>query len=162
MNVSVDIQVASDGDDPPERSAIESWLAAVFDRLLPVSDERPREVSVRLVDREESRALNFQYRGKDSATNVLSFPSELPSDLPFVHLGDIVACLPVIQQEADEQGKTPEAHWAHMFVHAALHLLGYDHIEEAEAEQMEALEKEILGDLGYPDPYDPLQTSSVV
>lgn len=161
MNVSVDIQVASDGDDPPERSAIESWLAAVFDRL-PVSDERTREVSVRVVDREESRALNFRYRGKDSATNVLSFPSDLPADLPFAHLGDIVACLPVIHEEADQQGKSPEAHWAHMFVHAALHLLGYDHIEEREAEQMEALETEILRDLGYPDPYDPLQTPLVV
>lgn len=162
MNVSVDIQVASDGDDPPERSAIETWLAAVFDRLLPADDERQREVSVRVVDREEIQQLNLQYRGKDSATNVLSFPSELPEDLPFLHLGDIVVCLPVIREEAREQAKPEEAHWAHMFVHAALHLLGYDHIEEAEAEHMEGLETEILQGLGYPDPYQPVSTSIVV
>lgn len=162
MNVSVDIQVASDGDDPPEPGAIEHWLSAVFDRLLPISDERTREVSVRLVDREESHALNLEYRGKDSPTNVLSFPSDLPPDLPFVHLGDIVVCTPVIHAEAKEQGKPVKAHWAHMCVHGALHLLGYDHIDDAEAEEMEALEVEILGGLGFPDPYQAITTPSSI
>lgn len=153
MNLSIDIQVASDDDDPPDPDSIKRWLRAVLDRELPADDERDIEISVRLVDRQESQRLNKHYRQKDAPTNVLSFPSDLPSDLPFRHLGDIVACAPVVRDEATEQGKPVDAHWAHMIVHGALHLLGYDHIEDREAETMEALEVSILADLGMADPY---------
>jgi probable rRNA maturation factor len=154
MNLCVDIQVASDGDDSPDPDSIKRWLHAVFDRELPADDKGPAaEVSVRLVDREESQALNKHYRGKDAPTNVLSFPSQLPAGLPFRHLGDIVACAPVIRDEAQTQGKTLSAHWAHMMVHGALHLLGYDHQEDVEAETMEALETDILARLGIANPY---------
>lgn len=153
MDISVDIQVASEGDDPPEPDSIRRWLRAVLDRELPARDPREIELSVRLVDREESQALNRRYRQKDYPTNVLSFPSELPADLPFLHLGDIVVCAPVIGEEARAQGKAPFAHWAHMFVHGALHLLGYDHVEDADAQVMEAKEVSILAQLGIADPY---------
>jgi probable rRNA maturation factor len=153
MSVSVDIEIASDGDDPPEPNSMNRWLRAVFERELPADDPREVEVSVRVVDCEESQTLNKHYRQKDAPTNVLSFPSDLPPDLPFRHLGDIVLCAPVIRDEAGEQGKPINDHWAHMLVHGVLHLLGYDHIEEADAAEMEALEVDILSQLGVADPY---------
>ena len=112
------------------------------------------EVSVRLVDSEEMAVLNETYRGKKGATNVLSFPADLPSDLPLPLLGDIVICAPIVRDEAAQQGKSQNAHWAHMTVHGTLHLLGYDHMEEQEAEHMEALESTILNELKYACPYE--------
>ncbi|WP_420428214.1 rRNA maturation RNase YbeY [Algiphilus sp.] len=107
---------------------------------------------LRVVDAEESRALNHQFRGRDKPTNVLSFPAASPlPELP--QLGDIVLCAPVIQLEAEVQGKAPRAHWAHMVVHGVLHLRGYDHQNSDEAEAMEALERGILAKLGFADPY---------
>lgn len=107
---------------------------------------------LRLVDAEESRALNHRFRGRDKATNVLSFPAPSPlPDLP--QLGDIVLCAPVIAREACEQGKMARAHWAHMVVHGVLHLRGHDHQDDAEAATMEALERRILAKLGFADPY---------
>ena len=111
------------------------------------------ELSVRIVDAEEGRALNRDYREKDYATNVLSFPAELPPGVPLPILGDLVLCAPVIAQEAIEQGKPLKHHYAHMLVHGVLHLLGHDHMDEAEAEAMEAIEREVLAGLGIPDPY---------
>jgi probable rRNA maturation factor len=156
MNLAVDIQVASDSDDPPEPDSINRWLRAALERELPADDDREIEISVRLVDREESQTLNRHYRQKDKPTNVLSFPSDLPPDLPFRHLGDIVICAPVIRDEAREQGKPVDDHWAHMLVHGALHLLGYDHIEDSEAAEMEEREVAILAQLGIADPYQTL------
>ena len=120
---------------------------------------RDGELVLRLVDGDESQALNKQYRGRDKPTNVLSFPAEpmpelmqaLHADLP---LGDLVLCAPVVNAEAAEQGKAPEAHWAHMVVHGCLHLQGHDHQRAEEAEQMEALERELLAELQFPDPYE--------
>jgi probable rRNA maturation factor len=112
------------------------------------------ELVVRIVDEAESAALNDRYRGKPEPTNVLSFPCESPPGLALPHLGDLVICAPVVEREAREQGKPSEAHWAHMLVHGLLHLRGYDHQNEAEAETMEALESAILGQLGYPNPYE--------
>lgn len=112
------------------------------------------ELTVRLVDEPEGRELNRTYRHKDYATNVLSFPAEIPDgllDIPL--LGDLVICVPVVEREAAEQGKALDAHWAHLVIHGCLHLLGYDHIEDAEAEEMEALERILLAELGYPAPY---------
>nr|WP_275099954.1 rRNA maturation RNase YbeY [Sedimenticola hydrogenitrophicus] len=111
------------------------------------------ELVVRIVDREESRQLNREYRGKDSPTNVLSFPFEAPAVVANDLLGDLVICAPLVAEEAAEQGKPLEAHWAHLLVHGVLHLLGFDHINDPEAETMEGLEVEILESLGYSDPY---------
>jgi probable rRNA maturation factor len=111
------------------------------------------ELSVRIVDAEEGRALNRDYRDKDYATNVLSFPAELPPGVPLPILGDLVLCAPVIAREAEEQGKPLKHHYAHLLVHGVLHLLGHDHMDEAEAEAMEAMEREVLAGLGIPDPY---------
>ncbi len=105
---------------------------------------------MRFVGADEGRKLNRDYRGRDYATNVLSFPYESGSRLA----GDLVLCLPVVEREAEEQGKPPEAHFAHLIVHGMLHLQGYDHETGADdAERMEAVEREILEALGYPDPY---------
>jgi probable rRNA maturation factor len=112
------------------------------------------ELTIRLVDEAEGRELNHTWRHKDYATNVLSFPADVPDemlDIPL--LGDLVICVPVVTREAHEQGKVPEAHWAHLVIHGCLHLLGYDHIDDEEAEEMETLEQTLLAELGYPDPY---------
>jgi len=112
------------------------------------------EMTIRLVDEPEGRELNSTYRHKDYATNVLSFPADVPDDLLDIPLlGDLVICVPVVEREAAEQGKPLEAHWAHLVIHGCLHLLGYDHIEDDEAEEMEALERTLLAELGHPDPY---------
>ena len=118
---------------------------------------READLAIRLVDAKEGRALNRHYRGKDYATNVLSFPAELPEGLPedfhMPLLGDLVICAPVVAREAREQGKSPAAHYAHLTVHGTLHLLGWDHDDDREAEAMEQLEREILDALGIADPY---------
>jgi probable rRNA maturation factor len=109
---------------------------------------------VRITDEAEIRELNATYRGKDYATNVLSFPFEAPPGVDIPLLGDIVVCAAVVAREAAEQEKPLQAHWAHMVIHGTLHLLGYDHIEEADAEEMEGLEIRLLADLGYANPYE--------
>lgn len=118
---------------------------------------READLAIRIVDESEGRALNRHYRGKDYATNVLSFPAELPEGLPedfhMPLLGDLVICAPVVAREAREQGKSPAAHYAHLTVHGTLHLLGWDHDDDREAEAMEQLEREILASLGIADPY---------
>ena len=106
-------------------------------------------VTIRLVDEDEGQSLNREYRGKDYATNVLSFPYETEPRV----LGDLVICPEVVRREAEEQKKLLEAHYAHLVVHGMLHLQGWDHLEDAEAEDMEAEETRILASLGYPDPY---------
>ena len=114
-------------------------------------------ISVRLVDRAEGQQFNAQYRGKNYATNVLSFPFEVPPGLPKTYprewLGDLIICAPVIEAEAAEQGKSLHTHYAHMSVHGLLHLLGWDHEESVAAEAMEALEVKILAQLGFANPY---------
>jgi len=111
------------------------------------------DIAIRVVDEKEGRALNKHYRGKDYATNVLSFPAELPEGVTLPLLGDMVICAPVVLKEAAEQGKTPAAHFAHLTVHGVLHLLGLDHDNDREAEAMEAMEREVLAELGFQDPY---------
>jgi len=151
--LSVDIQVASSSRCVPEDGDVESWIAAVVDQL-DFGDNV--EVSVRIVDEDESRDLNRIWREKDQPTNVLSFPSGIgdyaPGDQPRP-LGDIVICAPVVEQEAVQQGKDENDHWAHLVVHGTLHLLGFDHETDVEAAEMEAIEREILASLGVADPY---------
>ncbi|KAA6047912.1 rRNA maturation RNase YbeY [Pantoea sp. Bo_7] len=147
--VVLDLQQAcADVHGLPEETAFQRWLEAAVTPFQPES-----EVTIRLVDEAESHELNLTYRGKDKPTNVLSFPFEAPPGIELPLLGDLIICRQVVEQEAAEQGKSTEAHWAHMVVHGTLHLLGYDHIEDSEAEEMEALETEIMLALGYPDPY---------
>lgn len=112
------------------------------------------EVVVRVVDEAESAELNGQYRQKQGSTNVLSFPFEAPPGFETDHLGDLVVCAPVVEREAQEQGKALEAHWAHLVIHGMLHLQGYDHIDERDAAVMEAEEIALMRDLGYPNPYE--------
>jgi probable rRNA maturation factor len=155
VNLHVDIQNAS-REPVPSEDDIRHWIGAALARR---TTREQVEVSVRLVDSEEMALLNKTYRGKQGATNVLSFPADLPADLDLPLLGDIVICAPVVQAEAAQQGKSSRAHWAHMTVHGTLHLLGFDHIEEEEATLMEALESAILNELDYGCPYEASEPS---
>jgi probable rRNA maturation factor len=148
MNLEVEIQYATEYPDLPAEADFIRWVRAA----LPQQREE-LEVVIRLVDEAESRHLNLSYRGKDSPTNVLSFPFEAPPEVPTGLLGDLVICAPVVVREAREQGKTELAHWAHMVVHGVLHLQGYDHQNDADAQRMEDLERAILERLHFPDPY---------
>lgn len=149
MALNIEIQQASTASNIPSDAQLEAWLNAA---CLPECDEF--EVCLRIVDSEEIQALNAQYRHKDKPTNVLSFPADIPEELDLPLLGDIVICVQVVEAEAIEQGKTLDAHWAHMCVHGMLHLQGFDHIDDEEAEEMEALETTILAGLGYASPYE--------
>ncbi len=117
------------------------------------------ELSIRIVDERECAELNRMYRQKEGPTNVLSFSCDVPEGVPCQILGDLVICAPVVEREALEQNKSLEAHWAHLVVHGILHLLGFDHMEDTAAEEMEALEIKILQDLGYTNPYEPQEIS---
>lgn len=154
MDLMLDIQytVRAEQDMPPEVD-FQDWVAAALE-----GRREAAEVTVRIVDEPEGRDLNQRYRQRDYATNVLSFPADLPAEVEVPLLGDIVICAPVVIREADAQGKEWRSHWAHLTVHGVLHLLGYDHQEDAEAERMEALETEIMGRLGFPDPYQPIDS----
>ena len=136
----------------PSPASFRQWVAAA---LRGARRRKPAEVAIRIVDTDEGQALNRDYRGKDYATNVLSFRAELPPGVDLPLIGDLAICAPVVAREANEQGKKPRDHWAHLTVHGTLHLLGYDHIENAQAEAMEALETRILAGLGIADPYAP-------
>lgn len=152
MRHNVDIQVATTASQLPDEAALQQWVDATLAAVLAVT-EAPRELTVRMVDKEESRMLNAQYRQKDKPTNVLSFPSDLPPELDIPLLGDLIICAPVVEEEAREQNKSLDAHWAHMVIHGTLHLLGYDHIEDSDAAVMEGLEVDILASLNYTNPY---------
>lgn len=117
-------------------------------------DKQDAAMTVRIVDEQESAQLNETYRHKDGATNVLSFPAEVPDEVELNLLGDLVICAPVVAREAKEQGKSAEAHWAHMVIHGTLHLLGYDHQTDKEAQKMEEIERNILIKIGFNDPYE--------
>ena len=145
----IDLQIACEQETGlPTAEEIEQWATAA---VQPQSDEV--EMTVRIVDEAESHELNLNYRGKDRPTNVLSFPFECPDEVELPLLGDLVICRQVVEREAQEQDKPLMAHWAHMVVHGSLHLLGYDHFEDDEAEEMESLETQIMTGLGFADPY---------
>lgn len=159
MKVRVAVQRALEqnyGYALPDDRLIRRWAEAAI-RAGSQTAVAAQQLTVRIVERDEIRQLNQTYRHNDYATNVLSFAFEAPPGLPAAaskgELGDIVVCAAVVAQEAAEQRKPVEAHWAHMIVHGSLHLLGYDHEIEAQAQQMEALEIAILAGCGYPDPY---------
>ena len=143
----VEIQNASRRESLPAPDQFRSWVeaAARSDRA---------GVLIRIVDEPESAELNHTYRHKPGPTNVLSFPFEVPNGVPNDFLGDLVICAGLVEREAREQRKAPEAHWAHLVVHGVLHLMGYDHTEDHAAEAMEAEEIAILAQLGFPNPYE--------
>ncbi len=145
--LTVDIQRVAETAGLPDDASLASWAEAGWQQ------EHPSEVTLRITDERESQELNHQYRGKDKPTNVLSFPFEAPPGITVPLAGDLVICAPVVSREATEQNKTLSAHWAHMVVHGMLHLQGYDHIEDDDAEVMEALEIRLLERLGFSNPY---------
>ncbi|WP_417223576.1 rRNA maturation RNase YbeY [Amphritea sp.] len=148
MTYFVDRQCQITVENLPSEAQLTAWVSAALKGRL-----EDAELSIRIVDAEESRTLNHQYRGKDSSTNVLSFPFEMPEGIELDLLGDLVICAEVVAREAEQQNKPLLNHWCHMVVHGVLHLLGFDHINNAEAEEMEQLERDILAGLDIPDPY---------
>lgn len=143
------LQIAAQTSSIPGKAEFREWLN-MLSRFVSVG---PQSITVRVVEAEESQALNLQFRNKDAATNVLSFPSDLPEAFGADYLGDIVICASVVAHEARQQNKSLSEHWAHMLVHGVLHLQGYDHQQDEEAEAMEALEIKILAEMGFADPY---------
>jgi probable rRNA maturation factor len=154
MNVIVELCDDSAANWVPDETTVASWVQAGLD-MLAISSQLG--ISLRYVDAGESEQLNKRFRDKQAPTNVLSFPVDLPpsvcEQMSLKPLGDVVICPHIVEQEAQEQGKELQAHWAHMVLHGVLHLLGYDHADQASAEQMEALEIRALERLGFPNPY---------
>lgn len=151
VNVELELAVAASVATPPGTDGLQQ-AAMVTLQVANADDIDTVQLSVRIVDEAESAQLNEHYRGRAYATNVLSFPAEVT--MPGLRiLGDLAVCAHVVEREAQAQGKTVHAHWAHMIVHGVLHLLGFDHIEDDEADIMEALERRVLAQLGYDDPY---------
>ncbi|MGI9330857.1 MAG: rRNA maturation RNase YbeY [Gammaproteobacteria bacterium] len=148
----VELQCAP-GVELPAGASVAAWIEAT---LAHAPSHQPGEISLRLVDADESQSMNEKFRHRDAPTNVLAFPADelpgIPDQVPSM-LGDLVICVPVMQAEAAAQGKTEVAHFAHLVVHGTLHLLGLDHQSDTQALFMEGLETEILQDLGFPDPY---------
>ncbi len=151
----IEVQNATELVGLPSNDDFFRWAMAALQYVKPDASS-DTEMVVRIVDEAESAELNSDYRGKSGPTNVLSFEVDLPADVDVPLLGDLVICAPVVRREAGEQCKAVPSHWAHMVVHGVLHLCGYDHIEDDEAEVMEGFEREIMASLGYADPYKTL------
>lgn len=150
MELALDLQIASGSPRIPGEADLARWAVAAL-----AGRREAAELTIRVVDAAEGAELNGRYRRREGPTNVLSFPFEAPPGAPPMDLlGDLVICAPVVEREAAEQGRAPEAHWAHLVVHGVLHLLGYDHLDEDGARAMEALETDILCGLGFPPPYE--------
>ena len=146
----MELEIQREINDPavPADALIEVWARHAL------GNETAVMLNIRIVDLAEGWALNRDWRGKDNATNVLSFPADTPAVDGLRVLGDVVLCAPVVQREAVEQGKSAEAHWAHLVIHGVLHLLGFDHTDGSAAEKMEAREVELLAALGFGNPYE--------
>ena len=148
MNI-IDIQRVFESDSQPSDAQLELWVNTVL-----ANSNEEFELTIRIVNETESAQLNETYRHKNGATNILSFPFEVPDEIELNLLGDLVICAPVLEREAQEQNKTLHNHWAHIVVHGMLHLLGYDHIDDTEAQEMEAKEIAFLQTLSIPNPYE--------
>lgn len=151
----------SGANNVPNEEQFEQWVTHVLHKQ-GYNTDLP-ELSLQVVDEANISELNETYRHKSGPTNVLSFPFEAPPGLPEEEvarlLGDIVICAQVVEREAHEQNKALQAHWAHMVVHGVLHLLGYDHLDDDEAEEMENLEIQLLEEMAFPNPYQTDQAS---
>jgi probable rRNA maturation factor len=150
VNVDLELQIALDVPGLPDAGEFRRWTQAA---LLGAGCGKAAELVIRIVDEAEMTVLNETYRHKQGPTNVLSFPFEPPLAANSNVLGDVVICAPIVVAEAVARGKPLPAHWAHLVIHGVLHLLGHDHQEADNAQRMEALEAEILANLGHPDPY---------
>ncbi len=151
--LSLTLQTVSRATDLPSRRDFQTWISAALGK-------RAAEITLRIVDAAEGQALNLAYRGKDYATNVLTFVfDDLPPNLPLT--GDIILCAPVVVAEATEQQKTLLAHYAHLTIHGVLHLQGFDHEQDAQALIMENRERALLQQLGFPDPYAQEENNSL-
>ncbi|PAJ72272.1 rRNA maturation RNase YbeY [Pseudoalteromonas sp. NBT06-2] len=146
--IDLDLQIACKFEDLPSEEQFSFWVNSALKNLKPNA-----EMTIRISDVQESQQLNFEYRGKDKATNVLSFEFEMPCGIDLPLIGDLVIAPEIVKKESIEQEKTFHNHFAHMVVHGCLHLLGFDHIDKDEAVEMESLEKQILAGLGIDDPY---------
>ncbi|MCP4990333.1 MAG: rRNA maturation RNase YbeY [Colwellia sp.] len=152
----IDLQIACEQNDLAKDLPSEAQLQLWVDTVLEQVSSKPQqdfELTVRLVNQEESHQLNMQYRGKDKPTNVLSFPFEVPEGIELNLLGDLIICIEVMKQEAQTQNKALFDHWAHLVVHGCLHLVGFDHISDSEAAEMESIEITVLAKLGIKNPY---------
>ncbi len=148
MTVAIDLQLACRSSRLPSAEQFQRWAETALK-----GQRDDAELTIRIVDDAESQCLNLTYRGKDQPTNVLSFPFEAPAGIEMDLLGDLVICAAVVAREAGEQQKSLEHHWAHMVIHGILHLLGYDHLSDHQAEEMESLETRLLNQLGIANPY---------
>jgi probable rRNA maturation factor len=147
-----ELHLQNEDDEPcPESPEMQRWVAAA---LAEAGFEKAAELTVRIVGEAEMRELNEHYRGIPRATNVLSFAAQLPAQLQLPLLGDVIICAPLLEREALQQNKVSSAHWAHLVVHGTLHLLGFDHIDDAEAQAMELLETRALDKLDFAAPYE--------
>lgn len=151
MSIQVEIEFGAEISSPSLED-LRSWALAALS-----ASYSEAELCIRIVDTAEMSQLNQNYRNKPNPTNVLSFPADVPEQIGMNLLGDIAICAEVVEREATEQNKASDAHWAHMVIHGCLHLAGYDHIEEQDALNMEALETGILAKLGFPAPYEPAE-----
>jgi probable rRNA maturation factor len=149
MTNELEIQRVFTAGETPDDEQFHDWFGLVSTQL-----HVKGSLVIRLVDEAESQQLNLSYRGKDSSTNVLSFPFEAPPNIEDNHIGDLVICVPVVNREAMAQNKLQNHHWAHIVLHGILHLLGYDHIDDDEATKMEQMEIELLNELGISNPYE--------
>ncbi|WP_267256488.1 rRNA maturation RNase YbeY [Coxiella endosymbiont of Ornithodoros maritimus] len=150
--ISIDVQHATQFEDLPSLSNIEQWVKTALQFIL--TDKNKSALTIRFIDKEESTELNEHYRHKKGPTNVLSFPDEAIPGFPSESFGDLAICAPLVAEEAHAQHKTTEAHFAHLVTHGFLHLLGYDHVENGDTEEMENLEIKILSQLGFKNPYE--------
>ena len=150
MSHIIDLQNACDLKELPTIELFQQWVDTAFTTVT----DKKFELTIRLVNLDESQQLNKQYRHKDKPTNVLSFPFEVPEGIELNLLGDLVICAQVVEQEAKAQNKALFNHWSHMVIHGCLHLLGYDHINDNDAHEMEALEVKILAKLSISNPYE--------
>ena len=149
MKINVDIENFSSCKNIPDEIFFHRWVSASLS-----SQKKPLEVVIRVINEDESAALNNRFRKKNVATNVLSFPADLPESLNYPLLGDLAICAQVVAREADEQNKDLVAHWAHIVIHGSLHLIGFDHEDDADAKKMEKMETKILSEFYFPSPYE--------
>lgn len=148
----IDLQIACEQTELPTKTQFQLWVDTALAEVTS-KPEQEFELTIRLVNSEESQQLNNQYRGKDKPTNVLSFPFEVPDGIELNLLGDLIICIEVMKQEAQVQNKALFDHWAHLVIHGCLHLVGFDHISDSEANEMESIEIAILKKLRINNPY---------